>query len=97
MKSVSVSSAKNSLSALIREVRGGATVLITDRGVPVARLAPLVAVTGLTPAAVDLAQRGRLVLPEVSPDSSWMDCPAGVPREGASGVAALLADREESL
>jgi prevent-host-death family protein len=97
MKSVSVSSAKNSLSALLREVRGGASVLITDRGVPVARLAPLVAATGLTPAAIDLAQRGRLVLPERSPDSSWMDLPAGVPRAGCSAVAALLTDREESL
>jgi len=36
MKTVSVSDAKNGLSALLREVRGGATIVITDRGVPIA-------------------------------------------------------------
>ncbi len=97
MKSIPVSAAKNTLSALLREVRGGATFLITDRGVPVAQLAPLAATTGLTPAVIDLAQRGRLVLPERSPDAAWMALPAGCIKPGTSAVAALLADREESL
>jgi prevent-host-death family protein len=97
MKSIPVSVAKNSLSALLREVRGGATIVITDRGVPVARLAPLVATSGLTPAVIDLAQRGRLVLPERSPNAAWLALPAGVPQPGASAVDALLADRAESL
>lgn len=54
-------------------------------------------VISLSAAVIDLAQRGRLVLPERSPDTSWIALPAGVPIEGASAVAALLADREESL
>jgi prevent-host-death family protein len=41
MKSASISEAKNRLSAYIDRVRRGETVLITDRGNPVARLAPL--------------------------------------------------------
>ena len=41
MKSASISEAKNRLSAYIDRVRRGETVLITDRGRPVARLAPL--------------------------------------------------------
>lgn len=41
MKSASISEAKNRLSAYIDRVRRGETVVITDRGRPVARLAPL--------------------------------------------------------
>lgn len=41
MKKASISEAKNNLSALIDRVRGGSSVLIVDRGRPVARLEPV--------------------------------------------------------
>jgi prevent-host-death family protein len=41
MKHASISEAKSRLSAYIDRVRRGETVIITDRGKPVARLAPL--------------------------------------------------------
>ena len=41
MKKASITEAKNSLSALIDRVKGGASVLIVDRGRPVARLEPV--------------------------------------------------------
>lgn len=41
MKRASISEAKNRLSALIDRVRHGDTVVIEDRGVPVARLEPV--------------------------------------------------------
>jgi prevent-host-death family protein len=41
MKTVSITEAKNRLSALIDSLRGGARVLIVDRGRPVARLEPV--------------------------------------------------------
>lgn len=41
MKTASISDAKNGLSALIDRVKAGESVLITDRGIPVARLEPL--------------------------------------------------------
>lgn len=41
MKTASISEAKAKLSALLDRVRAGATVTITDRGVPVAQLVPL--------------------------------------------------------
>jgi len=41
MKTASISDAKNRLSAYIDRVRRGESILITDRGKPVARLAPL--------------------------------------------------------
>ena len=40
MKVASITDAKNQLSALIDRVRAGETVLILDRGTPVARLVP---------------------------------------------------------
>jgi prevent-host-death family protein len=96
MKTVSVSEAKNTLSALLQDVRGGASVVITDRGVPVAQLTPLPMATGLPPGIIALAQQGRLVLPAQAPSAAWLDLPVATPTAGASAVAALLADRAES-
>lgn len=94
MKSYSVSDAKNRLSALLREVREGRSVTITDRGIPVARLVPPPPTRGVTPQAIDLAQRGLLVLPERPPNMDWMRLPWPKARKGASAVAALLEERE---
>lgn len=43
MRRAGIAEAKNSLSALLAEVKGGKSVVIEDRGVPVARLEPLAA------------------------------------------------------
>ena len=93
MRTASVSEAKNNLSALLREVRAGATVTITDHGVPVARLAPLAATTGVPASAIELAQAGRLALPEVEPNAMWLKAVPTAPRVSRSAVAALLDER----
>jgi prevent-host-death family protein len=41
MRRATVTEAKNHLSALLAEVRAGETVVIVDRGIPVARLDPV--------------------------------------------------------
>ena len=46
MKTASITEAKNQLSALIDQVRNGDTIVITDRGRPVAQLASLAADPG---------------------------------------------------
>lgn len=94
MKAVSVSDAKNNLSALLREVREGRTVTITDRGVVVARLVPPPPTRGVSPLAIDLAQRGLLVLPQKSPSTEWLRREWPTPRGKASAVRALLDERE---
>jgi prevent-host-death family protein len=40
MRTASISEAKNKLSALLDRVRAGETILILDRGTPVAQLSP---------------------------------------------------------
>jgi prevent-host-death family protein len=96
MKRASITEAKNQLSALIDRVRRGETVLIEDRGVPVAQLQPVSA-----GAEADQARIARLVRAGVlrpAPESPLKDALAGPPprlKRGSSGVAALLAEREE--
>jgi len=69
MKTASISEAKNNLSGYIDRVRHGETVVITDRGKPVARLAPLE--SGSKPHVeahlADLARLGIVRLPRESP------------------------------
>lgn len=96
MKSVSVSDAKNNLSALLRAVREGRSVTITDRGVPVARLVPPPPTRGVSPQAIDLAQRGLLVLPTRAPSTDWLDEEWPKVRGKSSAVRALLREREEA-
>lgn len=96
MKTVSVSDAKNGLSALLREVRGGATIVIADRGVPIAQLSPPTSLSGVSPRSIELAQRGRLVLGEREPTGDWaLHQPPIETIGGVSIVAALLAERNE--
>jgi prevent-host-death family protein len=45
MSTATITDAKNGLSALIDRVKAGETIVILDRGVPVARLEPVTALT----------------------------------------------------
>lgn len=94
MKTISVSAAKNGLSALLREVRRGRSVTITDRGVPVATLSPPIGSRGMSPRILDLARRGIITLPKRPPSTDWLDLPLPELKNGASVVAALLEERE---
>jgi prevent-host-death family protein len=95
MKKASITEAKNGLSALIDSLKGGAPVLIVDRGRPVARLEP---VTGRE----EGAQNGRLsrlvregvLRPRrtVAPAALFSTPP---PRANASAVELLLDERRE--
>ena len=96
MKKASITEAKNNFSALIDRVKAGASVLIVDRGRPVARLEP---VTGsgaddegrlarltrdgiVRPARADLA---KTVVASRPPNA----------KKGASAVRALLEERRD--
>lgn len=57
MKRASVTEVKNGLSALLDQVKSGETIVITDRGIPVARIVPE---AGGTDADADEARISRL-------------------------------------
>lgn len=97
MKTVSISEAKNRLSALIDGLKGGSGVLIVDRGRPVARLEPVTSnrkedddgrLARLIRSGVVRPGRGKLprwLLTEEPPRL----------KGGASALAALLEERRE--
>ena len=98
MKPISISFAKNHLSALLDRVRRGETVVILDRNRPVARLAPFERPTGSGEDASWLAGLARdgLLAPSTEPLRAT-DLPAPVaPLQEVSIVDALLADRDDT-
>jgi antitoxin (DNA-binding transcriptional repressor) of toxin-antitoxin stability system len=97
-KPVSVSFAKNNLSALLRQVRAGHAVTITDRGVPVARLVAPTTTAGIPPRFIDLAERGVVTLPEREPPDDWYAATLPRPKGERSDAAveALLEERRSS-
>jgi prevent-host-death family protein len=95
MRVASISEAKNTLSALLDRVRGGETILILDRGTPVAKLTPADEVPDddriarLERAGVIRRGRGRRVsLDELAQPLASGAKPAGV-------LEALLEERRE--
>ena len=97
MRKATITEAKNQLSALIDRVRHGETIVITDRGRPVARL-----VSALTGAAEDpegrlarLERRGGLRLATTPPPTTLIL--KKLPKAGkpARVLEALLDERRE--
>ncbi len=96
MKKASITEAKNSLSALIDRVKGGATVLIVDRGRPVARLEPIGGLAGGDGSGLAQLVRDGLVRPaRAAMPQGLFTTPPPQPKKGASGVRALLDERRD--
>ena len=95
MRTESISSAKNRLSALIKRVQRGDSILITDRGVPVAKLVPVQIGPGVPERIVALAQQGLARLPAQVPDAAWLERPRPQPTPGPSVVDLLLEERRQ--
>ena len=95
MKKVSVTEAKNNLSALIDSLRGGSPVLIVDRGRPVARLEPVIdrRQTGQD-GRLSRLMRDGLVRPRCAVPSRalFTDQPPRI-SGGASAIEALIEER----
>ena len=97
MKKASITEAKNRLSALIDGLKAGASVLIVDRGRPVARLEP---VTGTSASEQDgrlsrLIREGVVRPSRASLPRALFDSQPPRLKAGASAVAALIAERRE--
>jgi prevent-host-death family protein len=97
MKTATITEAKNRLSALIDRVRHGETIVITDRGRPVARL-----VSAVTGAAQDpdgrlarLERRGGLRRATAAPPRALILRRLPKVRRPAGVVDTLLEERRE--
>jgi prevent-host-death family protein len=93
MTVATITELKNRLSAYIDRVRAGESILVLDRGVPVARLEP--AVTGDDPSGrlARLARAGLLRAGTGKGVREILDRDPPKTRSGASVVEALLDER----
>jgi prevent-host-death family protein len=95
MKKASITEAKNNLSALLDRVKGGSSVLIVDRGRPVARLEPV----SRTPADDDrlsrLVREGVVTPARAEAPRSLFSTRPPRPKRRMSAVRALLDERRE--
>jgi prevent-host-death family protein len=97
MKRASITEAKNRLSALIDRVRHGETVVIEDRGVPVARLESVLSTTATAGEGrlARLERQGLVRRPTATPPKRILAAPPPRPRGGARLSETLLAERED--
>ena len=95
MKTASITEAKNSLSALIDSVKGGSSVLILDRGRPVARLEPVDGSRSDDDRLARLVREGIVRPARSSARNPLGSSPPPRARTGSSGVRALLDERRD--
>jgi len=97
VKKASITEAKNSLSALIDGLKGGSSVLIVDRGRPVARLEPVISgqEIGAEGRLSRLVREGVVRPGRKSLPTELLTTPPPRPKSGASAVDALLEERRE--
>lgn len=96
MKMASISQLKNGLSAYVDQVRAGETVLVTDRGVVVARLEPASAQpdsTGGLGRLERLERSGIVRIGRGAPPVELIRKPGPRPSGGRSIVDVLLEER----
>jgi prevent-host-death family protein len=94
MNTSTITEAKNRLSALIDRVRSGESILILDRGVPVARLEPVTGTADPTGRLRRLERAGIVQSASKPVPLELLRLPAPSLAPGTSVVAALLAERE---
>src|SRR5262245_1182572 len=97
MKTATITEAKNQLSALIDRVRHGETIVITDRGRPVARLVSALASAGEDPQGrlARLERRGGLRRATAPPPRALILAKMPKVKKPAGVLEALLEERRE--
>lgn len=93
MKHATITEAKNQLSALIDRVRAGESVLILDRGIPVARLEPVTSHTDQDGRLERLERAGLIRRGSGVPTADLLREPPPRPLKPASVLEALLEER----
>ena len=93
MKTATITQAKNGLSALIDLVRGGESVVITDRGRPVARIEPVTSVADQPGRLLRLERAGAVRIGHGAPPVALIGRPGPALAPDATAVGALLDER----
>lgn len=93
MDTATVTEAKNGLSALLDRVRAGESILITDRGIPVAILEPYTTVPDLLPRMRELSRAGRSRLGSGELSAELLARPRHALPDGATLLEAVLEER----
>ena len=96
MKTATITEAKNGLSSLIDQVKSGESILILDRGVPVARLEPVSAYSDPTGRLSRLERAGVMKVGDSPPPLELLRTPAPALAPGASSVQGLVRERRSS-
>jgi len=94
MEKVSVSRLKDQLSAYLKKVQDGQTLLVTDRNKPVARLEPVTRAASETQRIARLVEQGIASLPKAPPLSIEEIRRMRPAAPGARLLEALLEERE---
>ncbi len=94
MEKVSISRLKDQLSAYLKKVEAGQTVVVTDRNKPVARLEPIAAASRESNRVAMLVQQGLVAMPTAQPLSIEEIRKRRPAAPGARLLEALLEERE---
>jgi prevent-host-death family protein len=95
MRTTTITQAKNGLSALLDLVRAGESVVITDRGRPVARLEPVTSADDHPGRLLRLERAGIVRIGRSAPPVESLRRPGPRLAKGVSAVDALLQERRD--
>lgn len=94
METASISEVKNGLSALIDRVKGGESIIVTDRGIPVAVIEPVSGRIDVEDRLSSLERAGLVRRGRTQPPVELMRTPGPAPRgDGPSAVDIILEER----
>ena len=97
MEKASISEVKNGLSAIIDRVKGGESIVVTDRGIPVAVIEPASGRIDVADRLASLERAGVLKRGSGVVPVELLRTPGPTPKQGASVVDALLEERRSGL
>ena len=93
METATITQVKNGLSAFIDRVKAGESILVTDRGVPVAVLEPVTDQVGVDDRLARLERAGLVRRGTGKPPIELLRTPGPEVRGGTSAVDAVIEER----
>lgn len=93
METATITEVKNGLSAIIDRVRAGESIVVTDRGLPVAVIEPVSGRVDVDDRLRRLERAGIIRRGTGEPPIELMRTPGPTLKNGASAVEALLEER----